>query len=211
MPVVKSLFELHKDSEIAKKAADSFKPQATFKMPVFNSGTSQASKIPLLKPFFATQASSANLFKLPTEEDGGKDEASEGGVESDKENAQTSATSKYEKIYQRQVAKLKVVKGAAPSKKDNGFMSIERLKEGCATPFLVYRNFMGTTLFSASISQALSKIKSLEDKPGKPRVKIAVCQGQPSKMVHVELKFFTEQEKAAFIQIFESLLDAHTE
>jgi hypothetical protein len=105
---------------------------------------------------------------------------------------------------------LKVVKGAPESKKDNGFLSVERLSRSDLTSYyVVYRNFMGSTLFTAVISPSLSKVKLLDDKPGKPRAKIALCQRQQgiNKIVHVELKFISDSDCKTFIDVFTEYLD----
>ena len=107
--------------------------------------------------------------------------------------------------------KLKTLKGVGcqPSKKDNGFLSIEHHQEKSMV-FLVYRNFMGSTQFSSMISQnGLSKVKELTDKPGKFRVKVAVSVINPSsgkpEPEHCNIRFMTEEDSAAFVLIFSEL------
>jgi hypothetical protein len=59
-----------------------------------------------------------------------------------------------DKLYQKQVQKLKLLKGVTsvdrlPSKKDSGFLSIEKCN---GTIWMVFRNFMGATLFSGKVT-----------------------------------------------------------
>ena len=62
-----------------------------------------------------------------------------------------SQNSLFEKVFQRQILKLRTFKGVGkedrqPSKKDEGFLSIEKLKkEGDNTHFIAYRNYLGNT------------------------------------------------------------------
>ena len=75
----------------------------------------------MLKPFFT----SSSLFKLPSSEP-----AIEQHEEAKEEECEVKEYSSFEKVFQRQISKLKTVKGMAPSKKDNGFLSIEKVKGG---------------------------------------------------------------------------------
>jgi hypothetical protein len=213
-PAVKSLFELHQNGEKMKKSAEDFKAKAQsgIKKPLFNFG--QATSTFVLKPFFPSQASVAPLFKVPTHQDEDHEDAcpNEADNEEQKEAKAVVASSNtlFEKIFQRQISKLKIVKGLPLSKKDNGFLSIERPNSitSSAHCFVVYRNFLGATQFSGVITPGISKIKNLNDKPGKHRVKVALSykDASGSKEVHIELKFITESEKDTFISVFESLL-----
>jgi len=59
-----------------------------------------------------------------------------------------------------------------PSKKDNGFLSIE--KAGNKLSYLVYRNFLGATHFSGVISASVARVKEIV-KADKFKVKVAVA------------------------------------
>lgn len=102
------------------------------------------------------------------------------------------------------MAKIKTVKGV-PSKKDNGFLSIERAK-GASLYYLVYRNFLGANQFSGLISSA--RIKEVNEKPGKIQAKAALLQREAGKLapVHLMINFITEGDRQTFIKVFSSLL-----
>ncbi len=68
--------------------------------------------------------------------------------------------------------KLKTFKGVGkegkvPSKKDEGFLSIEKMRitEGneVSPHFLVYRNYLGNTHFSSIVVSKIAKIKDVND------------------------------------------------
>jgi hypothetical protein len=112
--------------------------------------------------------------------------------------------------------RLKVVKGVGaeerkPSKKDNGFLSIEKLKphsnsKDSQLHYLVYRNFLGATQFSALINPQIAKIKSLEVKPSKFQSKIAVGVRDPAtqkyEIEHCMLSFITDLDRQTFSKVF---------
>ena len=143
------------------------------------------------------------------EESSGEEQKLEPDV---KEKAQ--ANSLFEKVFQRQIQKLKTLKGVGeygkPSKKDNGFLSIEKVKlkdEKASSPIvLVYRNFMGMTQFSGVINQSISKLKELNDKPNKFRVKMVVAVKNPLnnkfESEHLEISFLTAQDRETFLTVF---------
>lgn len=76
-----------------------------------------------------------------------------------KETAQATDSSK---LYQKQILKLKTLKGIGnegnPSRKEQGFLSIE--KSGSVN-CLVFRSFLGANLFSGIINPKMSKVKEL--------------------------------------------------
>ena len=68
-----------------------------------------------------------------------------------------------------------------PSKKDEGFLSIEKLKkESDAAPhFIAFRNYLGNTQFSGLLLPKIAKIKDLNEK-GKVRSKFTVGVKDPA-------------------------------
>ena len=54
-----------------------------------------------------------------------------------------------------------------PSKKDNGYLSIEKANQSnneSNSHYLVFRSYIGTTLFSGLINPKNAKIKEINDK-----------------------------------------------
>ncbi len=78
-----------------------------------------------------------------------------------------------------------MIKGAPASKKDHGFLSIESKSSG--EIFLVYRNFMGATHFSALVSPSTAKVKEVE-KEAKFQAKVGVSS---TGKVHAIISFIT--------------------
>ena len=92
-------------------------------------------------------------------------------------------------MFQKQVEKLKILKGVAtvdkqPSKKDNGYLSIEKFlgpsTDSTPSYYLAFRNFLGSTLFSGLINPKVAKIREITDKPQKFKVKVAVACKDPT-------------------------------
>lgn len=98
-----------------------------------------------------------------------------------------------------------------PSKKDEGFLCIEKLKtqSGDDTPhFLAYRNYLGSTQFTSLIVKKSAKIKD-EDVNGKIRSKFAVGVKDPAtgkyELEYVQIRFFTEADRQVFTQVYKKL------
>ena len=118
------------------------------------------------------------------------------------------------KLFQRQILKLKTLKGiltdGQPSVKCDGFLSIERAKN---VPCLVFRSFIGATLFTGVLNASSAKVKALtaaEHSNGKGhenrlRAKAAVLVSGKSKfeVEYLELTFMNEVERQTFIKVFE--------
>jgi len=102
---------------------------------------------------------------------------------------------------------LKTFKGVGredkqPSKKDEGFLSIERVKKIQDAPhFIAYRNYLGNTQFSGIIAKKLAKIRDVDEK-GKIRSKFAVGVKEPAtgkyELEYVQIRFFTESDRQVF-------------
>lgn len=115
-----------------------------------------------------------------------------------------------EKLYQQQILKLKTLKGVTtegqPSRKDNGYLSIE--KSG-GVYCLVFRSFLGQYLFAGIIYPTLSKVKELspsEHSNGKnkhmrlkAKAVVMVKNGAKAEMEHVELSFLSAVDRTLFI------------
>ena len=124
------------------------------------------------------------------------------------------ANNQFTKLYQKQVNSIKILKGIGlperkPAKKDLGYLSIEKLKDPKGQPevhYLVYRNFMGATLFTGIINKAVAKLKEDNAKPMKQKLKVAVAvrDTETGKYVpeHCVLKFPNEHDKKSFIKVF---------
>lgn len=129
-----------------------------------------------------------NIFNFNIKSDEKKnaeDEDDEPLKEDVKEGIQSNK--QFEKVFQKLVEKLKILKGISavdkqPSKKDNGFLSIEKFlgaDSGQNAHYLVFRNFMGQTLFSALINPKVAKIKEINTKEHRYKVKVAVACKDP--------------------------------
>jgi hypothetical protein len=202
---VKSLFEFHKESQFG--TSEAFLAQiAQAKKPVFNFANSSQPLV--LKPFFTTQAP---LFKIPSFVTNAAAKIEETKVIEEEDaaaptNEETvpAADATFEKLFQRQICRLKTLKGAPPSKKDNGFLSLERSREGSA--YFVYRNFIGANQFSGVVSPTQSRVKLLNEKPGKFQVKVLVLQPSAGKSVHLMVSFITDSDRQGFLKVFTGLL-----
>ena len=136
------------------------------------------------------ETSNLGTFNLPQEaKKDSSDEEDESLKSDEKESVQSNK--EFVKVFQKQVEKLKVMKGISsldkkPSKKDNGYLSIEKQNTTATednkepTHYLVFRSFMGATLFSGLINPKVSKIKELNDKECSYKVKVAVACKDPS-------------------------------
>lgn len=89
-----------------------------------------------------------------------------------------------------------------PSKLDEGFLSIEKLKSDTsdqAPHFLAYRNYLGKTHFSSVINKKLAKIKEINEKANRYKVKIAVAvkdlETSKYEAEYVIIKFITENDR----------------
>eukprot|EP00347_Sterkiella_histriomuscorum_P021742 403332924 len=132
------------------------------------------------------------------------------------------------KVFQRQILKLKTIKGVSseerkPSTKGEGFLSIEKYREQPSTQtsqddpnsakpqphYLVYRNFLGATQFTSLIVKNQAKIRELNEKPNKFQVKIAVSVRNPTskkyEQEHVKISFITDAERQMFINLFKEV------
>jgi hypothetical protein len=175
----------------------------------FNNSSTSAENKPtfVLKPFFPiTAGSQSSLFKLP-------EKITQGVQEDERSKDQTEITNPPEctvelpaasisdsKLFQRQIAKLKTLKGVAPSKKEHGFLSIERIK---GLLYLVYRNFLGVTQFSGVISEKINLAKIVE-KDGKFKVKIAAgAKDNEGKLYieHLMVNFLGEADRTTFMNV----------
>ena len=122
-----------------------------------------------------------------------------------KENV--ASNSQFEKIYQMQVEKLKILKGlmdpeGKPSKKEKGYLSIEKQRDGNPLTYLVFRNYAGNTLFSAVITKAARIKDNTEAKTGRFETKVGVgCVEFKTKkygMEHCIIRFSMESDRKAF-------------
>mgnify|MGYP001562144079 CR=1 FL=1 len=94
-----------------------------------------------------------------------------------------------------------------PSKKDHGFLSIEKksigLENGQSSGeivYMVFRNFLGATLFTGFINSKISKIKNMpSDKAEKFLAKVALgCIDSETKKIGVEycvIHFVNEDDR----------------
>lgn len=120
------------------------------------------------------------------------------GCEEEKQAETTPATnSTFTKLFQRQIARLKIVSGAPQSKKDHGFLSLERADSSIV--YLVYRNFMGATLFSAVLSPDSAKVLATDMKENRHQAQVA-CSSS-GKLV-VTLNFICKADREQFCEVF---------
>ena len=105
-------------------------------------------------------------------------------------------------MFQKQILKLKTLKGVGsieklPSKKGNGFLSIEVVNNAY---FLVYRNYLGATQFSGLIQAKITKVKAMEK--GKAKIIVAVRDAVSKKyeVEHCEVKFTGEGDRDGFVK-----------
>jgi hypothetical protein len=92
-------------------------------------------------------------------------------------------------------------------------LSIEKMREQNAgeeqAHFLVYRNILGATFFSGVISKKIAKVKEINDKPHKYKVKVAVAVKDYETKKYVqefcEIKFSNDSDRKAFIKVFSSV------
>lgn len=128
------------------------------------------------------------------------------------------------KIYQQQVEKLKTLKGVGtedrqPSKKQLGYLSIEKVPGSQPIFCMVFRSYMGANLFSGLINTTVSKVKSLlpqehsngKNKANKIKAKAAVAVKDPVKgkfeVEHCEITFTCDQDRQLFITTFEEVIN----
>lgn len=121
-------------------------------------------------------------------------------------------------MYQKQVEKLKILKGISnpeqkPSEKDNGYLSIEKKLQQAESEqslhYIVYRNYVGATLFSGLINKNTARIKEIEDDSGTGEIKakLAVLCANPItkkyEIEHCEVSFTTDADRKGFIKVFQ--------
>ncbi|CDW85162.1 UNKNOWN [Stylonychia lemnae] len=175
-----------------------------------------------------TASSNSSAGKQAENQEGEEDEKLEPDV---KEKIQTN--SQFEKIFQRQILKLKSQKGIGqpdkkPAKKDTGFLSIEKFRSPQSsasnenkaennTPviqpdqmhFLVFRDFLGNPKFNSVINRKVAKIKEISDKQYQFKVKVAVLvkdlDSKQYETEFVELKFINESDKSVFMKVFKQI------
>ena len=114
--------------------------------------------------------------------------------------APATTNSDFTKLFQRQISRLKVVSGAPQSKKDHGFLSLERTTSSIV--YLVYRNFMGATLFSAVLSPESAKVLGTDMKEGRHQAQVA-CSS--SGKIVVTLNFISKADREQFCEVFAGL------
>jgi hypothetical protein len=129
-----------------------------------------------------------------------------------KEDVKENVASQSDKIYQQQVLKLKTLKGVStekqPSRKDNGYLSLEKAN---GVNYLVFRSYLGQSLFAGVINPNLSRVKALspaEHSNGKnkqTRIKakasvVVIVPGQKQPEVeHVEISFLSEADRTLMV------------
>lgn len=177
-PMVKSLFDFKENEKYKPKTDEESKGEV--KPPKFNFDTKNLFGEPgskergmVLKPQFAVSNPFANMagtspiftsgkslfetsnlnpfgFKMPTQQPVEKKEDDEDKLEPDVKE-KVEANSQFEKLFQKQIEKLKILKGITdknPGKKGLGYLSIEKRKDGSdSTHFIVYRNCLGANQF----------------------------------------------------------------
>lgn len=128
--------------------------------------------------------------------------------------------SQFDKVFQRQVLKLKTLKGVGsedkqPSRKEQGYLSIEKVG---AVHCLVFRSFLGANLFSGVINPKISKVKELTpEEHSNGKKKASLCKGKASVAVkdpqtgkfeveHCEITFANEADRALFTRTFSQLV-----
>jgi len=214
--LVKSLFDFDENAKYKEGKSFEAVVSSSEKKPLFkfnNSSTAENKPTFVLKPFFPiTSGSQSSLFKLPEKITQGvqEDERSKDHTETTKQPDSIvefpAASISDSKLFQRQIAKLKTLKGVAPSKKEHGFLSIERIK---GLLYLVYRNFLGVTQFSGVISEKINLAKIVE-KDGKFKVKIAAgAKDNEGKFYieHLMVNFLGEADRTTFMNVHSELFN----
>ena len=103
-----------------------------------------------------------------------------------------------------------------PSKKEQGYLSLETLKEDCC--FLVFRNFIGVNQFSGLVNPKISKVKELlpdEHSSGKAhanklKAKASLCVKDTNgkyEVEHVEITFLNDQDRQLFVKAFNQVVN----
>jgi len=125
------------------------------------------------------------------------------GCEEEKQaetSPETNNDSTFTKLFQRQIARLKIVSGAPQSKKDHDLLGLEW--GNSLILYLVYRNFMGATLFSAILSPDSAKALATDMKENRYQAQVA-CSS-PGKLV-VTLYFICKADREQFCEVFAGL------
>lgn len=83
--------------------------------------------------------------------------------------------------------------------------------ESQTTYFIAYRNFLGATLFSGLINKSVAKIKEINEKQNKFKVKAAVvCKDFSTRKYvpeYLEIRFSNDNDRKAFIKVFSEVAE----
>lgn len=154
-----NLFDLHKNDKLKPSTSTDDWIKSTQAKPVqckfgvIPTGYNASALLPQPKPL-NDQSFLLSFAKKPLDFNANK-ESPKDDDEAKVEESPTKVTTQTLKVYQQQIARLKIVGGANASKKDNGFLSLEKALLTDAKPSLmVYRNYAGTLLFQGSLKTA---------------------------------------------------------